>query len=70
MVYYVNEGSVYAISIIFPVVCSICTGLRFYARKVKHLRYEADDYMSLVALVSHCAILSLYRKELIRKSSS
>ena len=40
-----------ALGITFPVVATLAVAFRFQARKMKRLRYEADDWTILVALV-------------------
>lgn len=49
--YYVNAGSTYAIGILFPVLCTVATILRFMARRSKNVYFGADDWTSVVALV-------------------
>lgn len=40
-----------AISVTFIVMCSLSVGLRFVARNVRKLSWEADDYLMVPALV-------------------
>lgn len=51
IVYYVNAGSVYALGILFPALCSLLLVLRFMARKAQKVKIGPDDWMALAARV-------------------
>ena len=46
----VADGA-FAISIVFPVLAAIFVMLRFIARKIKSISFQADDWIVLSALV-------------------
>jgi hypothetical protein len=52
-------SSLVAVAITLPIIATIATGLRFYARQLKgNGKYAADDWMVLVSLVSTRQILT------------
>lgn len=47
-----DPAYVLAAGVVFPVICSIIVGLRFYTRKWQKTKCGPDDWLALLALVS------------------
>ena len=47
----ITRNEVYAAGVIFPIVCTLCAGLRLYARSKQKAPLGLDDWLILGALV-------------------
>ena len=50
-----DRNGLIAMCVIFSITSTTAVVLRFYARKVKGLRIQADDWLIAVSLVSACS---------------
>ena len=48
---YVTPGAIISVAVVFPVLGTLCVGLRIYVRRVQKARILADDWLLLPALV-------------------
>ena len=60
--YYVTPPSVIAVGVLLPLLAASAVGLRFYARRTRHVGFGVDDWLVLGSLVLAvgCGIILIY----------
>ncbi len=50
-----DRNGLIAMCVIFSITSTTAVALRFYSRKLKNLRFQADDWLIAASLVNSCA---------------
>ena len=50
-----DRNGLVAMCVIFSITSTTSVALRFYSRKIKGLRFQADDWLIAASLVNSCA---------------